>query len=192
MIRRRTPPIPPLAALVLSGALLLTGCAAPASSATPGAPAAADAASGHHTTADAPSEAARMICSPEIRESIAAALGIDETPEPTDTFTNGVYTCTYPLAEGDLVLSVMEMDDAAAAEAHTAELLGSFDSAEEITGLENLGLPAFRTDDGVVVFAKDDAMLQVDARNTSPASLSPSALAYRIATNVLACWKAHH
>jgi hypothetical protein len=196
MNRFRPARILPLPALAIATALLLSGCANASSAATPAVPSVAGAQAGHHSAAAAPSEAARMICSPEIRASVAAAMGIKEAPMPDDTFTNGVYTCTYALAEGDLVLSVMEMADAASAEEHTAELLGTFDSAEEITGLENLGLPAFRTADGVVVFAKDNTMLQVDARSVgipdAGNSLTPSGLAYRIATNVLACWKAHH
>lgn len=205
-------------ALAIVPALLLTGCAtasaadtsvpsdvasdAPAESgadhsdASHGAPTSEDSPSDASSSKDAPSEAAQMICSADIQDSVAAALGLDAAPVPEDSFANAIYTCSYPISDGALVLSVMEMADNAAAQAHAAELKNTFDSAEDIVGLANLGLPAYETPDGVVMFVKDNMMLQVDARNMpvsdGQGDTFRTDIAYRLATNVLACWKAHH
>ncbi len=145
-------------------------------------------------THSTPSEAAQMVCSADIQDSIAAVLGLPSVPDPADDFADGLYTCAYDVAEGSLVLSVMESVDPDAAAAHAETVKSSFDSVADIEGLANLGLPAYETADGVVVFVKDNMTLQVDARE-APSDLQPEVsrthIAYQVATNVLACWKAH-
>lgn len=189
--------------LAIASAILLTGCATATAAEAPTPPGTtAEPGTSHShepattpSEADTPSEAAQMICSPDIQDSVAAALGLTTAPVPEDTFSNGVYTCTYPVSDGALVLSVMEMADDASAKAHAAELRTTFDSAEDIVGLANLGLPAYETPDGIVLFVKDNMMLQVDAREVpmqdGQGEASRTGIAYRIATNVLACWKTH-
>jgi hypothetical protein len=58
--------------------------------------------------------------------------------------------------------------------------------------LASFGLPGFETPDGVVVFAKDDKTLRVDARHlaahTGASRQTPSEVAYQVASDILGCW----
>jgi hypothetical protein len=137
-----------------------------------------------------------MTCAPQTRAAIAAALGLPDPPEPTDGFADQAYTCTYDLAAGPLVLTVTEFPDAAAALHEFDTLRRASGQGEPIEGLASLGLPAYRPNEGTVVFAKDNMILEVDAtameRALGPNGVSRGDFAYQIATNVLACWTAHH
>ena len=143
-----------------------------------------------------PSEAAAMICSPEIRDAIASVLALPAPVEGEDSYMHGHYSCTYDLEGGPLELSVHEAADADEAQAYADSVRSDYGTAEDIEGLANLGFPAYRTAEGAVVFVKDTMALVVDAREiaVSDAGDAPTRTdaAYQIATNVLACWKAHH
>ncbi|MCB5275318.1 hypothetical protein BJG92_02866 [Arthrobacter sp. SO5] len=144
---------------------------------------------------DSPSTAARMACSDETRENIAKVLSLAEPPKPTDTWANRLYTCTYTLPAGSLVLAVQESTDAPSARAQFDALQHNTPSAVPIQGLTNLGLPAFETGDGLVVFAKDNMTLTVEATKLTatvgPHGVTRGAFAYQVATAVLACWAEH-
>lgn len=140
----------------------------------------------------APSAAAKMVCGDETRTNITRILSLPGTPVTTDTWADKLYTCTYALPAGSLVLSVKEAADPAAARSYFDGLPRSTASARPIDGLANLGLPAFETTAGSVVFVKDSFVLTVDA-TALPAALGPhnvtrNAFAYETATAVLACW----
>lgn len=143
-----------------------------------------------------PSEAAAMICSPEIRDAIASVLALPAAVEGEDSYMHGHYACDYPLEGGPLELSVHEAADADEAQAYADSVRTDYGTAEDIEGLANLGFPAYRTAEGAVVFVKDSMVLVVDAREVAVSDAGGASTrtdaAYQIATNVLACWKAHH
>ncbi|GAB3568147.1 hypothetical protein GCM10027405_29560 [Arthrobacter alkaliphilus] len=133
-----------------------------------------------------------MICQDETRTNILRILSLPAPPRTTDAWADSLYTCTYALPSGSLVLSVKQAPDAGAARAHFDGLQHVAVSAQPIEGMANLGFPAFQTPDGTVVFVKDNFVLTVDATGL-PATVGPhdvtrSAFAYEVATAVLACW----
>ncbi len=139
-----------------------------------------------------PSESAKMVCGAETRANIARILALGEEPRTQDAWTQPLYTCTYTLPSGTLVLSVKEAADTAAARADFEGLQRKTATARPIEGMANLGLPAFETESGSAVFVKDSFILSVDASALSatlgPHAVSRSAFAYEVATAVLACW----
>ncbi|MFD3445129.1 hypothetical protein ACFDTO_11080 [Microbacteriaceae bacterium 4G12] len=155
-----------------------------------------DDASSAAATEGEPSEAAAMICSPEIRDAIASVLALPAPVEGEDSYMHGHYACDYDLEGGPLELSVHEAADADEAQAYADSVRTEYGTAEDIEGLANLGFPAYRTADGAVVFVKDNMALVVDARQVAVSDAGGASTrtdaAYQIATNVLACWKAHH
>ena len=185
-------------ALALISVSVLVGCgAAPAGSGVNGGPGSQSTAlsskvSPSGTAEDSPSASARMVCGEETRANIVRILALPSPPPTTDAWADKLYTCTYALPAGSLVLSVKEAADPAAAHADFDGLQRSTASARPIEGMANLGLPAFETSAGSVVFVKDSFVLTVDAA-ALPATLGPhgvsrSAFAYEVATAVLACW----
>ncbi|MFF1255017.1 hypothetical protein ACFVYC_21320 [Pseudarthrobacter sp. NPDC058329] len=205
--------LPLLASLALS-ALLLSGCAtaagsvsAPSDVSTPAPPTALSEAGhtggGHHSpgssspaaTADGPSEAALMVCGEQPMDRLTAILDLDPDPHTINDWADDTFTCTYHLAEGDLEISVQEAADKASALKYFDAMQALAKDATPITGLANLGFPAYETADGSAVFQKDNFVLQVDASDL-PATLGPdsitrNALAYQLSTTILACWIEH-
>ncbi|MET3919124.1 hypothetical protein [Arthrobacter sp. UYEF20] len=187
----------PLAVAALL-ALLLAGCAA-----DPGGPAASGGTGPQSSSStpavpapgavdEAPSASAKMVCGKETRTNIVRILALSVPPRTSDSWADKLYTCTYALPAGSLVLSVKEAADPAAARGHFDGLQQTTASARPIEGMANLGLPAFESTDGSVVFVKDSFVLKVDATALSatlgPHSVSRNAFAYEVATAVLACW----
>ena len=207
---------PLLASLALS-ALLLSGCATAAGSVTApsvvSTPAPSSASpetghtgshGGHHgdkpsspgaTTADGPSDAALMVCGDQPKDRLTAILDLDTDPHTINDWADSTFTCTYHLAEGDLVISVQEARDQPTALTYFDAMQALAKDATPIEGLANLGFPAYETADGSAVFQKDSFVLQVDASDL-PATLGPesttrNALAYQLSTTILACWIEH-
>lgn len=196
--------------------LLLTGCSASAASApeTPGPEASHTMPDGtemsgsehdaHGTEHDAhapedgtgPSEAAQMVCAGQVVTAIAKILGLNAEPTPTPTWEQPMYSCTYEVDGDPLVLSVHDATDETEGAAHFEELQAGLKNAEQIEGLQGLGLPSFSTDDGMVSFLRDGKTLLVDA-TALPAGLGPdgtrtqSQVAYAVASAVLTCWVDH-
>lgn len=195
--------------------LLLSGCAA-AGSTGPGSPStpasespSAKQSAKHHpgtpeaasaipatSTAGGPSEATKMICGQETKDDISSILDLKAAPHTVDTWAERIYTCTYHLADGPLVISVRESPDLAGARKYFDSLQDRLYGATPIKGLANLGFAAVQTDDGSVVFLKDTSTLYVDATQL-PASVGPQKVArtdfaYQVSTTILACWKEHH
>jgi len=194
---------PAAAALSL---LVLAGCAAgamsppekpaalPPASAAPSAGAARGGSPSDISVAVAggPSASAMMVCGEETRANVVRILALPSAPGTAASWADKLFTCTYALPGGPLVLSVKEAADPAAAHAAFGELQRTTGSAAPIEGMANLGLPAFQTPGGAVVFVKDSFVLRVDA-TALPAAVGPhqvsrSAFAYQVATTVLACW----
>jgi hypothetical protein len=187
--------------LLVALALLVTSCAAghQTARATPsGAPMPADMSMDTHSAASSqrlaagPSESARMVCSSEIHRDIAMALALPAQPPSTTTWTDHLYTCTYLLQGGPLVVAVKELKDVPAARAYFGQMNRNLGSTRQILGLANLGLPGYQTSSGAVTFLKEDKTLEVDA-SALPAQVGPNHIsrtdfAYQIATDILGCW----
>jgi len=119
-------------------------------------------------------------------------MGLHAPPPTKATWVNHVYTCTYRLPVGALVLSVKQSPDAPAARGYFNTLRLRAGRTQPVTGLAGLGLPAYQNTTGTVVFRKDNMTLQVNAGalppQVGPANTSRADLAYTVATDVLACW----
>lgn len=85
-----------------------------------------------------------------------------------------------------------ESSDAASARGYFDAMQGKLAPTQPIEGLPNLGLPAYETADGLVVFVKDNMTLQVDATmltdKIGPHGVTRTAFSYEIATAILGCW----
>lgn len=146
------------------------------------------------STRSGPSSAARMVCSQEIRSDIQRKLPTSAVPSGAATWanTNTIYTCTYRLPVGPLVLSVQDAANVIAGQKYFRSTRQIATGAQPLQGLAGLGLPSFQTSDGSVVFLKDGKTLTVDAsrlpNRIGASHLSRTDLAYAIAADVVACW----
>ncbi|WP_194908587.1 hypothetical protein [Catenulispora rubra] len=179
-----------LAAVAVTAAM--AGCAS-AKAAGPAAPAApAPSTSSTASTPVGPSASALMVCDTEIQNAVETILAATPAPTTTATWTDHLYTCTYHLGSGTLVLSVKESPDAASANTYLSALQHQLGSTTPLTGSEGLGNPGFQNAAGNVVVLKDDKTLHVDATGlpaTSGASkLSRADVAYEVTTDILGCW----
>jgi hypothetical protein len=143
-------------------------------------------------TAAAPSASARLVCGAEIKGDVAMILGLHPAPAATTTWTDHLYTCTYHLANGPLVISVKESPNVTTADTYFTALRGQLGTTSPLVGLEGLGSPGYDTPDGKVVVRKDDKTLQVDATGL-PTQIgqhhqSRADLAYEVASDILGCW----
>ena len=198
---------------VVAASLLLAGCGSTAGDQEAGSPDSAPSA-GFHVMPDGsvmsdeemagmgdsepvsaqPSSAARMVCDGEIGANVEKLLGLDSEPKRNASWEEPTYTCTYSLDAGPLVLSVYDATAATAGRDHFETLRTTFDDTEDLTGMYGLGFPAFETNDGTVVFIKDNKTLEVDATELPDGlgpdgDLSQTEAAYAVAASVLACWK---
>ncbi|WP_157884069.1 hypothetical protein [Arthrobacter alpinus] len=146
-------------------------------------------------TATGPSQAATMVCAEEAKETVTEILALPATPKTTDHWDGTTYSCTYPLVDGDFVMTVTESANDADAATLAKQLAGSL-QAPPIEGLANLGLPGYQSKDGNVIFAKDNMTLHVDAtsfpESVGPHKVTASKFAYEMATTILGCWTEHH
>ncbi|WP_157597386.1 hypothetical protein [Streptacidiphilus rugosus] len=142
--------------------------------------------------ATAPSATALMVCSPEIRKDVTKILTPANAPTTTTTWTDHLYTCTYHLPTGQLVLTVKESPDAASATSYFEALRTRLGRTTPLTVAQALGNPGYESPGGTVVILKDGKTLRVDATRLPAASgphhLSRSDLAYEIASDILGCW----
>jgi hypothetical protein len=133
-----------------------------------------------------------MVCAAETRRNVQLLAGLAALPTPAITWSDHVYTCAYTLPAGRLALSVQDAPDIAAARAYFSGVREGSGSSAPITGLASLGLSAFRSPSGLVVFLKDDKTLVVDARGLrgtlGPDHQSPGEVAYALASDVISCW----
>lgn len=141
---------------------------------------------------DLPSDSARLVCGTEIARNVEKLAGLAATPQGTATWADGLYTCTFQLPAGPLVLSVKDSTDLSVGHAYFTSLRERLGSTRPLHGLQALGLPAYETRDGETVFLKDGKTLLVDAtrltEEVGPHTASPAEVAYEIATDVIGCW----
>ena len=200
-----------LLAALASTALLATGCASQSAPAGQGqAQSSPSAKKGHDhhqgmdmskggdmsgmdmsKTASGVSASAKMVCSKEIRQSVQQNLRLTTLPTPTSTFKKGVFTCTYDVPQGTLVLSVDDATDPKAGRQYFDGLRTELASAEPIKGVESFGLPSYQ-DNANVVFMRDGKTLRVDAsglpQRLKPYDFTRAHVAYAVAASVIACW----
>ena len=177
----------------LAVVVLLTGCAtAPAQRSNaavgPVQPSKTVAASPSDTS-DPPSAAAQMICGDDIRAQVRQVLKLPVLPSTEHSWADRLYTCTYRLPMGPMVLSVKQSAGKAAAAGYFTGLRPALGSTEVLQGL---GERAYGTGTGVVVVIKDDLTLTVDTTGL-PVVFGPDGqrradLAYEVASDVLGCW----
>jgi hypothetical protein len=139
-----------------------------------------------------PSASAQLVCGSEIKGDVATILALHPAPATTTTWANHLYTCTYHLSGGPLVLSVQESADVPSANTYFVALREHLGTTHPLVGIAGLGNPGYDTPGGVVVVLKDDKTLKVDATGLPPTSgphqQSRADLAYEVASDVLGCW----
>lgn len=195
-------PRPRWALLLAAGAILLTGCgtattAATATSSTepvaggmsPGMVMPDGSVMGAAPGATKPPALAVMVCGDEVRGDITKVLSLPSKPATAASWLDQLYTCTYRLPMGPLVLSVKESSDATAAHDYYLAARKRIGSTVDTAGL---GTYAYRTPSGVVGLVQDNFTLTVDATGL-PAVFGAQGqkrtdLAYEVASVVLGCW----
>jgi hypothetical protein len=132
-----------------------------------------------------------MVCGEEVRQDISHSLAEASLSRGTSTWADRLFTCTYLLPHGRLVLSVQDSPNDRSGYRDFVETRKSAEGAESLGGLLSLGLPSYETPDGTVVFLKDGKTLTVDAsdlRRPGAEPRSPVDVAYAVAAVVIACW----
>lgn len=104
-----------------------------------------------------------MVCAGDVVDDVSRIMDVDGGLEPSSQWSAPVFTCTFDLEEGPLVLSVHDADDRAAGMAHFQELCTGTSGATAIRGVHSLGLPAHGTSAGTAAFVRDGTTLEVDA-----------------------------
>ncbi len=136
-----------------------------------------------------PSASALMICSAEVRADVTDVAALATPPVSTSMFVNHLYTCTYAMPMGQLVVSVKDLASAAATTTYFTDLRHRLSGAANMAGL---GDGAFGTPDGTVVLRKDSHVLEVDASHLASVfgkqSEKRADFAYEIASDILGCW----
>jgi len=133
-----------------------------------------------------------MVCGAEIRRAVSQTFEQPTISAGTSTWSGRLFTCTYQLADGPLVVSVKDSLEGPSGRAYFTALR-AFDGAPPLLkGLEAFGLPSYETANGRVVFLKDGKTLVVDA-GALPATAGPNGesradVAYAIAADVVGCW----
>ncbi|MEO6700557.1 MAG: hypothetical protein ABI140_03355 [Jatrophihabitantaceae bacterium] len=188
-----------LPVLIIAG-LGLTGCASGTSSASK--PALSTAGAGESmagmsmapagsaaNSASKPTATALMICGDDIKGKVTQVLKLGASPATRSSFANELYTCTYLLPMGPLVLSVQHSESKAAAGHYFDTLRTKLAPAETLDGL---GEHAYGTSTGIAVVVKDNETLKVDATGLPSVfgadRQKRTDLAYEIASDVLGCW----
>ena len=183
---------PPRLIWLLAGLLALAGCGstpAASSSSAPSSTAAASAAEVQYAS-NKPPAAALLLCSQDVRgEVIADALNVPSVPAPQSSWADHVYSCTYALQQGRLVLAVTVAPSDAAARTDLKSMAGQLGATTQEPGL---GQKAYSTTAGTVVAVKDNLVLRVDATgmaddlgDTHEGRLD---FARVIAAGVFSCW----
>ena len=146
----------------------------------------------HNDIASGPSASSRMICGTEIRRDVATMLTLHPTPSTTTSWAGHLYTCTYHLPAGPLVLSVKESPNVASATAYFNALRQRLAPTHPLTGLLSLGETAYDTPGGMVIVLKDGKILQINAtglpRVAGQHQQSRTSLAYEVASDIIGCW----
>lgn len=140
----------------------------------------------------APSSAAKMICSDETAAAVQRNFALRALPRSTSSWTDRTYRCRYQLPGGALDLTVKDLTQAGPGRTWFNQLRDRLPGARAIGGMQSFGFPAFETARGDVGFLKDHKTLWVDASGVPGSDLPPgftrTATAYGVAAAVVACW----
>lgn len=141
------------------------------------------------SAAAVPTATAKMVCGDDIMGKVVQVLKLTKKPATTTTWANQLYTCTYALPMGPMVLSVKQSKTNAEAKAYFTSLRSTLGPTESLVGL---GEGAYRTTTGIAVVVKDNMTLEVDTTRL-PAVFGPedqkrTDLSNQIASDVLGCW----
>lgn len=138
-----------------------------------------------------PSESASMICGAEVKEEIAASVGVDAVAvtKPAWNVAQHVLTCDYEYTGGaKMNLAVKEMSSVAETTAYydaQATRLGKTKTFEIAQG-------SFRTTNGSLVVRKDYKVLVIDVSHLPAKFGTPpndrAGVAVGIAAVIMACW----
>lgn len=141
------------------------------------------------TAAGVPSAAEKMICAAETHATIVQILGLPTTPPSAATWRNHLYTCTYRLPIGTLIVSVKQSSSPARAQQYFYAQRTRLAPTQHLDGL---GQGSYGTTGGRVVLIKDSDVLTVDATRL-PAVFGTQQskrfdFAYELASDILGCW----
>ena len=169
---------------LLAVPLLLAGCGG---TSTP--PSASPSMAGMTGAAGAPPATAEMVCGADISSQVVQVLSLSAPPKTSTTWADSVYTCTYDLPMGAMVLSVQ----IAGSDAETTKLYEAdrrrLAPTEQLAGL---GEGAFGSSTGVTVVRKGHEVLTVDTTALPEVfgvdDQKRDDLAYEVASDVLGCW----
>lgn len=139
-----------------------------------------------------PSAASKMVCAGDVPAQVKIVLKLS-APAPTSTsWQDRLYTCTYALPMGKMVLSVKESDDKPAARDYFQALRAKLGDTAPLLGV---GEQAYATKTGTAVVLKDNMTLRVDTTGLpevfGPQQQRRTDLAYQMATVVMGCWINH-
>ncbi|HEX8081527.1 MAG TPA: hypothetical protein VF557_15050 [Jatrophihabitans sp.] len=144
------------------------------------------------TAGSEPSAAAKMVCSGRVPDTVRTVLKLS-APAPTSTsWQDQLYTCTYTLPMGKMVLSVKESASKPAARDYFQALRAKLGDTGPLLGV---GEQAYATKTGTAVVLKDNMTLRVDTTALPPVfgpqQQRRTDLAYQMATIVMGCWVDH-
>jgi hypothetical protein len=141
-----------------------------------------------------PSVSAREICTEEeISNAITLTLGLNGRPPKSSSWVKPVFTCTYRLTEGPLILTVTEFPTAKAAQQSFNQKKSQYAQDKvPIQTLEALGVPSFLASDDVLLSIKTSHVLRVDVtqlpKTVGPLHRARRDLSYLVAQAILKCW----
>ncbi|NYJ74691.1 hypothetical protein [Allobranchiibius huperziae] len=142
-----------------------------------------------------PPKKALMVCGGDVPTNIRDSLKLSATPKGTSKWADNLFTCTYALADGNLVLRVKQSTNDTTASAYFDSRKAAAAKASTLSGLASLGLPAYETAGGTASFVRDNLTLEVDATAMKPVvgveKTTRKDFAYTVASFVLACWREH-
>lgn len=139
-----------------------------------------------------PSAKSKMVCAGDVRDEVQTILKLSAPAPVTTSWQDQLFTCTYTLPMGKMVLSVKESASKAAAAAY---FQAQRTRSGKTTTLAGVGEQAFATPAGTAVVLKDSSTLQVDATGLpevfGPQQQRRTDFAYEVATVVMGCWIEH-
>lgn len=127
---------------------------------------------------------ATEICEPMVRSAVEASLGGPLPAPQQGAWAGRTYTCTYPLAGGQLVLSVDDLRTKKKAQAAYRTLSRATPHATRLNGLGN---GAYQAPDGTVFAYKGQFLLHVNP-SAAPPTVPKSDLAFAALVAVMGCW----
>jgi hypothetical protein len=136
-----------------------------------------------------PSAAAKMVCSDDIRGQVRKVLKLARPAPIRTSWQDRLYTCTYTLPMGPMVLSVQQSATKAAARQYFQALRSQLGRTTPLIGL---GEQAYASTTGYAVVLKDNMTLRVDTTRLPEVfgdqDQHRTDLAAEIASDVMGCW----